>query len=167
LRHLSRPLRPLILLVLTFCWLPAQSQNDFQIVWVVVGEAASAAGSDQPGAGRHLFMASELADFSLKRIVVARVDAQPVVNELTMGQSVCLTALKILAYDPHGTAIKRAPLSVSIRQDHKDMIGLTRTKDDICIAPNAPGEYPIRFTSLLPAKDGTMRGAQIFVRVKA
>jgi hypothetical protein len=155
-------------LILALLWLPAAlPQTDYQIVWVVVGEAAAATGADHTGAGRRLFMASELADFSLRRVTVARIDAQPVVSDLTVGGRVCITSLKILAYDANGVPVKHAPLSISIRQDHKDLIGLTRSKDDICIAPNTPGEYPVRFTSLLPAKDGTMRGAQIFVRVKA
>ena len=167
MRHPFKPARPL-LLILTLLWLPtALPQTDFQIVWVVIGEAAAAAGEDQTSAGRRLFMASELADFSLRRVTIARIDAQPVVNELTVGSRVCITSLKIVAYDAKGVPVKHAPLSISIRQDHKDLIGLTRSKNDICIAPSAAGEYPIRFTSLLPAKDGTLRGAQIFVRVKA
>ena len=167
LRHIFKP-GCLLLLALTLLWLPAAlPQTDFKIVWVVIGEAAAAAGDDQPGAGRRLFMASELADFSLQKVTVARIDAQPVVNELTVGARVCITSLKILAYDAKGAAVKHAPLSISIRQDHKELLGLTRSKSDICVTPSAAGEYPIRFTSLLPAKDGTMRGAQIFLRVKA
>ena len=157
----------LLLLALTLSWLPAAlPQTDFNIVWVVIGEAAASAGDDQPGVGRRLFTASELADFSLRKVTIARIDAQPVVNELTVGTQVCITSLKILAYDVKGAAVKHAPLSISIRQDHKELLGVTRSKDDICVAPSAPGEYPMRFTSLLPAKDGTMRGAQIFLRVK-
>lgn len=144
----------------------ARSQADFRVVWVVVGEAAAASGDDHTGAGRRLFMASELADFALRHINVARVDAQPVISELNVGDRVCITSMKILAYNAEGATIKQAPLSISIRQDHKESIGLTRSKTDICMVPSAPGEYPVRFTSLLPAKDGTMRGAQIFVRVK-
>jgi len=33
------------------------------------------------------------------------------------------------------------------------------------VKPNEPGEYPVRLTSMLPAQDGTMRGAQMFIRV--
>ena len=162
-----RPYPPLLLLCAAL-WTPTSlPQTDFQIVWVVIGEAASASGGDQTGAGRHLFMASELADFALRRVNIARVDAQPVVTEMQIGGHLCITSLKVQAYDTKGTPVKRAPLSVSIRQDHKDIIGLTRTKTDICVAPTVAGEYPMRFTSLLPAKDGTMRGAQIFVRVAA
>jgi hypothetical protein len=43
-------------------------------------------------------------------------------------------------------------------------MGIQRGRKDICVRPAMAGEYPIRFTSVLPAKDGTMRGAQIFVR---
>ena len=167
MRHMFKPGR-LLLLALTLSWLPAAlPQTDFNIVWVVIGEAAASAGDDQPGVGRRLFTASELADFSLRRVTIARIDAQPVVNELTVGTQVCITSLKILAYDVKGAAVKHAPLSISIRQDHKELLGVTRSKDDICVAPSAAGEYPMRFTSLLPAKDGTMRGAQIFLRVRA
>jgi hypothetical protein len=31
--------------------------------------------------------------------------------------------------------------------------------------PVEAGEYTVRLTSMLPAQDGTMRGAQIFIRV--
>jgi hypothetical protein len=30
--------------------------------------------------------------------------------------------------------------------------------------PSRKGEYPIRFTSKLPAPDDTLRGAQVFLR---
>ncbi|HEY4368339.1 MAG TPA: hypothetical protein VGN07_13980 [Steroidobacteraceae bacterium] len=158
---------PTLLLLSLLAWMPcALPQTEFQIVWVVVGEAAGATAEEPTGAGRQLFLASELANFSLRRINVARVDVQPVVSELTLGGRLCITSLKVVAYDSQGAPIKQAPLSVSIRQDHKDLIGLVRSKKDICITPTTNGEYPVRFTSLLPAKDGSMRGAQIFVRVK-
>ena len=66
---------------------------------------------------------------------------------------------------PDGSLVKQAPLSVAVRQDHRDALGIERGKDDICMRPIAAGEYPVRLTSVLPAKDGTARGAQIFLRV--
>lgn len=139
---------------------------DFQIVWVVIGEAATSAGDQPVRAGRHLFMAPELADLSLKRVNVARVEAEPTVTNLAVGERFCLTSLKIIASGGDGSVVKHAPLSVSVRQDHRDALGLQRRKDDICVQAASAGEYPIRFTSLLPALDGTARGAQIFLRVR-
>lgn len=144
---------------------PAPRAADFQIVWVVIGEAAASAGDQPVSAGRHLFMASELASFSLRNVKIARIDAEPVITSLAVGERFCLTSLKITASSADRSIVKHAPLSISVRQDHKDALYLERRKDDICVRPTIPGEFPIRFTSLLPAADGTTRGAQIFVRV--
>lgn len=153
-----------ILLALSWPGTASRAQ-DFQIVWVVIGEAAASAGDQPVNAGRHLFMATELAAFSLRRITVARIDAEPVITNLAVGERFCLTSLKITASEPDRSIVKRAPLTISIRQDHKDALHLERRKDNICVRPTIPGEFPIRFTSLLPAADGSTRGAQIFVRV--
>ncbi len=138
---------------------------DFQIVWVVIGEAAASAGQEPMSVGRHLFMAADLADFSLKRITIARVETEPAVTNLAVGERFCLDSLKLIAYGADRSMVKRAPLSISVRQDYRDGMGLERSRRNICMTPTAVGEYPIRFTSLLPAVDGSMRGAQIFVRV--
>jgi hypothetical protein len=61
--------------------------------------------------------------------------------------------------------VKRAPLSVSVRQDHRNVLALKSRKQDICVQPTAAGEYPVRFTSLIPAPDGKTEVAQIFLRV--
>jgi hypothetical protein len=73
--------------------------------------------------------------------------------------------MNIRALGPERELVGGAPLSISVRQDHKQRLGLNRSKRDICVKPNEPGEYPVRLTSMLPARDGTMRGAQIFIRV--
>lgn len=138
---------------------------DFQIVWVTVGDASTVSGGQPVRAGRHLFMASDLAQFALKQVSVARVEVSPEITELAIGERFCLTSLKITAVGDDRAQVKQAPLSVSVRQDHRDTLGLERRKNDICVRPVAAGEYPIRFTSLVPAADGTTRGAQIFLRV--
>ena len=76
-----------------------------------------------------------------------------------------MSAMNIRAIGPERELVGGAPLSISVRQDHKQRLGLNRSKRDICVKPNEPGEYPVRLTSMLPAKDGTMRGAQMFIRV--
>ncbi|MBB6093142.1 hypothetical protein HNQ60_002020 [Povalibacter uvarum] len=154
----------ILLLIALF---PRAQAADFQIVWVVVGDAASSAGDQPAQAGRHLFMASDLADFALKRVAISRVETDPAVIALNVGERFCLTSLKIIASQQDRSIVKRAPLSVSVRQDQRDAMGLERRKNDICVHPDTAGEYPIRFTSLLPANDGSTRGAQIFVRVQA
>ncbi|MET0497857.1 MAG: hypothetical protein ABW106_06250 [Steroidobacteraceae bacterium] len=140
---------------------------DFQIVWVVVGEAEANAGGPPVRAGRHVFMASDLMALSMKNVKVARVDVAPAVSQITTGQRLCISSLTITAYAPGAEVLKSAPLSVSVRQDQKQKLALMRDKKDVCVTPNAVGEYPIRFSSLLPAADGTTRGSQIFLRVSA
>lgn len=137
----------------------------YQIVWVVIGEASSAADNGSAHAGRQLFMASELMSKSMANVKVERVDVTPVVNELIVGQRLCFTKMNIRTLGPDREPIAGAPLSISVRQDHKQRLALNRTKRDICVQPNEAGEYPVRLTSMLPARDGTMRGAQMYIRV--
>jgi hypothetical protein len=143
----------------------AEEHAPFQIVWVVIGEASSAADKGQALAGRQLFMASDLVSKSLANVKVEQVDVTPVINELTVGQRLCLTQMSIRTLGPGKELVAEAPLSIAVRQDHKQRLGLRRSKRDICLQPNTAGEYPVRLTSMLPARDGTMRGAQVFIRV--
>lgn len=147
-------------------WNAVRAQVDFQIVWVVIGEAAGASPNEAVMAGRHLFMASELAAFSLQHVAVAKVEAQPMVVELAVGEQFCVTSLNIAAFTAAGVPVKRSPLTISVRQDHKEALGLDRRKDDICVKAMSAGEFPVRFASMLPAKDGTTRGAQVFLRIR-
>jgi hypothetical protein len=145
---------------------PARAQAPpvtFQVVWVVVGELATADDRHPVRAGRQLFKASELMDMTLHDLKIARVDTDPAVMQIVVGQQICLSALRVRAYDAKAKVVS-APLSVAVRQDHKERLQLQRSKNDICVRPTDAGEYPIRLTSLLPAPDGTMRGAQLFLR---
>ena len=144
---------------------PAVSESAFQIVWVVIGEASSATDKGSTHAGRQLFMASDLMSKNLANVKVEQVEVTPVISELVIGEKLCLTAMNIRTLGPNRQPIEAAPLSIAVRQDHKQRLGLNRTQRDICVLPNAAGEYPMRLTSLLPARDGTMRGAQVFIRV--
>lgn len=145
---------------------PAQAQDGpFQIVWVVIGEASSASDKDPAHAGRQLFMASDLVSKSLANVKVEQVEVDPVINQLAVGQRLCLAKMSIRTLGPGKELIGGAPLSISVRQDHKPRLGLSRSKRDICLQPTAAGEYPVRLTSMLPARDGTTRGAQVYVRV--
>lgn len=145
---------------------PVKAQESpFQIVWVVIGEASSGSDKDPAHAGRQLFMASDLVSKSLANVKIERVDVEPVINELAMGQRLCLAKMSIRTLGPGKELIGGAPLSISVRQDHKPRLGLSRSKRDICLQPSAAGEYPVRLTSMLPARDGTTRGAQVYLRV--
>ena len=146
-------------------WQAAQAETAFQIVWVVIGEASSATDKGSAHAGRQLFMASDLVEKSLANIKVEQVDIAPAITQLEVGERLCMSAMNIRAIGPERELVGGAPLSISVRQDHKQRLGLNRSKRDICVKPNEPGEYPVRLTSMLPAKDGTMRGAQMFIRV--
>jgi hypothetical protein len=145
---------------------PAQTDPvEFQIVWVVVGEVASADDRHAVRAARQLFKASDLMDRTLNNVRITRIEVDPTVMQIAVGQAICLSKLNIRAYDKDGKLVSAAPLSVGIRQDHKERLQLQRSRRDICVRPAEPGEYPVRLTSLLPAPDGTMRGAQLFLRV--
>jgi hypothetical protein len=141
----------------------AQDGVSFQIVWVVIGEVAAAAG--RPRAGRQLFKGQELVSLSLRDVEVAQVKVEPETSELATGQRICMTDLHVSAFSADRAPLEQAPLSISIRQDHRHKLGLQRKSDDICFTPREPGEFPVRVTSLVPAADGTMRGAQFFLRV--
>ena len=144
---------------------PVSAQSPFQIVWVVIGEASSASDKDPAHAGRQLFMASDLMAQSLANVKIEQVEVVPVVQELAVGQRLCLTQMSIRTVGPKKELVGGAPLSISVRQDHKHRLGLSRSKRNICLQPNEAGEYPVRLTSMLPARDGTMRGAQVYIRV--
>lgn len=143
----------------------ALAQPDFQIVWVRVGEAATQSDAGQARAGRRLFDAGDLASLSMNNVRITRIDAEPVVSHIRVGEQWCLSRLHLSARDADQQPAPSAPLSVTVRQDQREHLGIRRSRKDICVRPNAPGEYPIRLTSLLPAPDGSMRGAQVFVRV--
>ncbi|HEY0939107.1 MAG TPA: hypothetical protein VGE08_03325 [Steroidobacter sp.] len=143
----------------------AQESSPFQIVWVVIGEASSASEREPAQAGRQLFMASDLVAQSLANVKVEQVEVEPVIHQLAVGQRLCLTQLNIRATGPGRQPLGGAPLSISVRQDHKHHLGLSRSKRNICLRPSEAGEYPVRLTSMLPARDGTTRGAQLYIRV--
>jgi hypothetical protein len=164
-RHSCAPICTLLLAAAIGSPVSVNAQPDFQIVWVVVGEAASADDKGAVRAGRRLFDVSDLAALALDNVRITQVHALPVVTELRVGEVWCLTELQVRAIDADGAAAPGAPVSVSVRQDHREHIGLKRTRKNICLKPSEPGEYPMRLTSLLPAPDGSTRGAQIFLRV--
>jgi hypothetical protein len=146
-------------------WQANAQEPTYQIVWVVIGEASSATDNGSAHAGRQLFMASDLVSRSLANVKIEQVEVSPSITQLNVGDRLCLSAMNIRALGPERELVGGAPLSISIRQDHKQRLGMSRSKRDICVRPNEPGEYPVRLTSMLPAKDGTIRGAQIFIRV--
>lgn len=152
---------------LLFATLAAAQTADFQIVWINVGEVATPGDGEQARAGRQLFMAPDLVDLSLKKVTVAKVDVEPSIVPLKVGQRFCLTSLHVQASSESRAGVEDAPLSVSVRQDQRERLAIQRGKKNICFQPTAGGEFPVRFNSLLPARDGTTRGAQIFLRVES
>jgi hypothetical protein len=128
----------------------AVTAQDFKILWSAVGEVASA-GKDavpvQAGAK------------------VVRVEVEPAIVTLAVGKQICISTLQRRAFGPDGRALAGVALTIEIRQDQRLDLQLTRPNGDLCMRPARPAEYPIRFTSKLPAPDDTKRGAQIFLRV--
>ena len=124
--------------------------QDFKVVWSTVAEVVSA-GKDAVPVERS------------SRVV--RVDVEPAIVSIAVGKQVCVSAFQLRAFAPDGRALAGVPLSIVIREDQKLPLQLTHPKGDLCMRPASPGEYPIRFTSKLPAPDDTQRGAQIYLRV--
>jgi len=129
---------------------PPTLAQDFKIVWSTVGEAVSKGKDAVP---------------LQKSSKVVRVDVQPAELSVPLGKQVCISTLDVRAFTADGQALAGAPLTMTIREDQKLALQLTRPKGDFCVRPASPGEYPIRFTSKVPAPDATLRGAQIFLRV--
>jgi hypothetical protein len=137
--------------VLAGCFAAAgvAQRADFKVLWSTLAEVAST-GKDAAAVQRG------------SKIV--RVDVEPAIVAIAVGKQVCLSTLQMHAFGPDSQPLAGAPLSVSIRDDQKLQLQLTRPKGDICMRPARAGEYPIRFTSKLPAPDDTRRGAQVFLR---
>jgi hypothetical protein len=122
---------------------------EFKVTWTTIGEVVSTADN---------------AAATIQRgTKIARVDVQPAIVEVAVGKQVCIGSLQVRAFSADGKPVAGAPLSIAVREDHKQQLQLTHSKD-ICMRPARSGEYPIRFTSKLPAADDTLRGAQIFLR---
>ena len=128
---------------------PAVVGQDFQVVWTPIREVVSAGKEATP---------------VQRGSKVVRVDVEPAIVTLAVGKQFCLSSLQVRVFGPNGSALAGAPVSIEIRLDHKVRLQLTHPKGDICMRPARPGEYPIRFTSKLPAPDDTQRGAQVFLR---
>lgn len=132
------------------CPAPGEGQiADFKVAWTTVGQVVSSA--DRQAA-------------TIQRDTkISRVDVQPTIIEVAVGKQVCISSLQVRAFGADGRPIAGAPLEIAVRQDHKPQLQLTHSKG-ICMRPGRNGEYPIRFTSKVPAPDDTLRGAQIFLR---
>lgn len=141
------------------------SALDFQVAWIAIGEAAASAGDESVHASRELAPLADLAQQLTRHgAKVTRVAVEPTVLDVVIGEQVCLSALHIRAFDAEGRQISGVPLSITVREDLRGKLQLARSVRDICVRPSRGGEYPIRFTSKLPAPDGSTRGAQVFVR---
>ncbi len=150
---MEHSIRRTVVAVLAGCFAagpPASAQTvDFKVVWSTLGEVPSAGKDAAP---------------IQRGAKVVRVDVQPAIVEVAAGTQVCISALQVHAFGPDGRALAGAPVTIAVREDHKQQLQLTRPKGDICMRPARQGEYPIRFTSKLPAPDDTLRGAQVFLR---
>ena len=142
----------LLLMLLGGCC-PGAVAQDFKVLWTPVGEVVSAG---KPGVDAVPVQAGAK---------VVRVDVEPAILPIAVGKQVCVSAFQLRAFAPDGRALAGVPLSIGIREDQKLPLQLTHPKGDLCMRPSAAGEYPIRFTSKLPAPDDTQRGAQIYLRV--
>jgi hypothetical protein len=145
----SRCAVAVVLLCLVAPMQGAAQVADFKIAWTPIGEVVSAAN------GPAVTMQAGTK--------VVRVDVQPTIVEVAAGNQVCISSLQVRAFGADGRPIAGVPLVMAVRQDHKPQLQLTHLQG-ICMRPSRKGEYPIRFTSKLPAPDDTLRGAQVFLR---
>jgi hypothetical protein len=150
---MKRSIRRIAFVLLTSCFaaIPPASGQDFRVVWTPVGEVLSAGEEAAP---------------VQRGSKIVRVEVEPTIVALAVGKQLCLSTLEVRAFGPDGGALAGAPLTIEIRFDHKVQLQLTHPKGDICIRPSRAGEYPMRFTSKLPAPDSTQRGAQVFFRAQ-
>lgn len=141
----------IVVTLLTGCFAAAAlaQRADFKVLWSTLGNVVSTgkdAAKVQPGSK------------------IVRVDVEPAIVNVAVGKQLCLSTLQVRAIGPDSQPLAGAPLSISIREDQKVSLQLTHPKGDICMRPARAGEYPVRFTSKLPAPDDTRRGAQLFLR---
>jgi hypothetical protein len=127
----------------------AAETADFKLAWTNVGQVLSRAEKD--------------AVMLQHDVKIARVDVQPTILKVQTGKQVCIGALQVRTFDPDGHPIAAVPLDMAVREDQKLQLRITHTRG-VCMRPARQGEYPIRFTSKVPAADDTLRGAQIFLR---
>jgi hypothetical protein len=146
------------------CAARAGETVDFQVAWIAVGEAAASTDEQAARAGRQLFTAADLARLNGQRTRAARVAIEPEVLQVTVGEQICIGALQIRVFGADGRQISGAPLTITVRKDQREQLQLARSSREFCMRPSRSGEYAVRFTSLLPAPDGSTRGAQMFLR---
>ena len=82
---------------------------------------------------------------------VTRLEVSPVVLELTVGEAFSPDQVSVVAFDPSGELVERAPVRLEIEgpQGFVDMVGLTR--ENSALTTRAPGIGRIWVTSLVPA----------------
>lgn len=151
---MQQGIRRIAIVLLTGCFVaavPAVFGQDLKVVWTPIGQVVSAGKEAVP---------------IQRGSKVVRVDVEPAIVTLAVGKQLCLSTLEVRAFGPNSSALAGAPMTIEIRFDHKVRLQLTHPKGDICMRPASAGEYPIRFTSKLPAPDDTQRGAQVFLRAQ-
>lgn len=136
----------------------AQPQD---IVWRRVAQARSNAAGASPTVQALMAAPGPVsAHVKVDRIVIA-----PAVITGTIGKPVCISQLDIAAYTDSGQRAHAVPLMVDMQQEHLRKLTFSTRNNDLCLRPTQTGEFTIRFSSQVPAADGTLRGAQVFVRV--
>jgi hypothetical protein len=131
------------------------------IVWREIAQARSNAQGASPTV-QSLASQSPPSPESPK---VDRVEIAPEIVRGSVGALVCISQLDIAAYTHAGERASAVPLSIDMQQQQLRKLTFSPKPNDLCFRPREPGEYAIRFSSKLPAADGTLRGAQVFVRV--
>jgi hypothetical protein len=158
-------MRVLLLMIAGTCALTAGQASAqgtaFDIHWRTIAVAESTA----PGAKAQLRRTGARLDKAdASGIAVDRVEVEPAVLSAQVGQTVCLGQFDYAAFfnDQRVPGLK---LMLDVRADHLPQLQMSAPAGDVCFKPSAPGEYPVRITSLTPARDSTLRGAQIYLRV--
>jgi hypothetical protein len=138
--------------LLTCGWIAVTAAGqavEFKVAWTTIGTIVS------PG---------DSGTAALQRDTrIANVDVQPTIIELAVGKELCVSSLQVRTFGADRKPVAGVRLQIAVRKDQMQPLQLKRAKG-ICMQPARSGEYPIRFTSEVPAADGTLRGAQIFLR---
>ena len=139
----------------------AWSQTSFTIQWREVAQVQTSAAGEpavvKPLAAKSPSQASEAK--------VERIAIEPAVLRTGRGKIVCLSRFDIAAYGPAGERTASVPLELHMQEQHLRTLTFESKPKDLCFRVTQTGELAIRLTSKIPARDGTYRGAQAFVRV--
>jgi hypothetical protein len=139
----------------------ASAQPALQIAWRHVTQVRSNAAGGTPTVDP----LPTLAQPATTRLKVDRIAVSPAIISSKVGKPVCIGQLDVAAYTDQGQRAPDVLLILDMQEEQLRNVTFSAKGKDLCLTPMRAGEFTLRFSSRVPAADGTFRGAQIFVRV--